>query len=124
MIDFRPIKPIDKREPKVGSFYGIYIAIAIVIGLAVWVFAAPVEWTRFKGTVKALDQKAKKVTLANKDGDIFTVLVDNDVIVVVGKEERQLKDVGLDDKVTLLRIPKADPPKEQEESFQEMNRGR
>lgn len=92
-----------------------YFVLGGLLALVLWVFwahAADVAWSRFRGTIKAVNHKTGVVTLQNKDGDVFNIKVDADVTVVVGKEERAFKDVRIDDKVTLLYAPKVPLPKE------------
>jgi hypothetical protein len=84
-------------------------------------YAADVEWSRLRGTVKALDFKAQRITIQNHEGDLLSILVTPDVHIAEGKSDTEIpiKDVHLDAKVTLTRIPAADKPKE--ESFEDMN---
>lgn len=66
---------------------------------------ADVEWTRFKGTVKAVNLKAHTLTIQNTDGDLFTIPIDYQVTIVDRKNVmRDLKDVQFDTKVVLLRV--------------------
>ena len=81
--------------------------------------AAGVQWTRFTGTVKAINLKTASVTLQLKGGDLVTVPVDYQVkIKEKGDIFRELKDLQLDDKVTLTLVPSE---QSKEESFGEMN---
>jgi len=83
--------------------------------------AVCVDWTRFRGTVKAINQKDSTVTILNKDGDLIVIPVDYQVkIEEKHGEQRGLLNLQLDEKVTLIRTPRADVPKT--ESFEEMNR--
>lgn len=84
---------------------------------------ADVQWTRLKGIVRSMDHKAQKVTIQNADGDLFTVTVTPDVHISDGKTDAQLmlKDIHLDEKVTLISIPEPDKPIVKEETFEEMN---
>lgn len=78
---------------------------------------ACVEWTRFTGNVKAINLKASTVTIQIKGGDLVTIPVDYQVKVTEGKGElRSLKDLQLDEKVTLLRVP-ADKPQDDTEGL-------
>ena len=90
--------------------------IAAVVALTVAVLAhGDVQWSRFKGKVKAVNGKAATVTIQNAEGDLVTVKVDSDVEVLRGKDQVKLGDVAIDDKVTLVYSPKAPPPKESDE---------
>ena len=85
--------------------------------LMVIAVALCVEWTRFSGTVKAVNLKASTVTLQDKNGDLFTIPVDYQVnIVEKSGDIRALKDVHLDEKVTLTRI-QFEQPKEDTEGL-------
>jgi hypothetical protein len=97
-----------------------------IIGLTLVVkfgFAADVQWSRLRGTVKSLDYKTQRITIQNHEGDLLSVLITPDVHII-GKEaaEVPLKDVHLDDKVILTLIPEADKPKD--ETFEQMNAGK
>jgi hypothetical protein len=72
-----------------------------------------VEWTRFSGTVKATNQRTQTVTIQNRDGDLITIPVDYQVTIMHKDELRQLKDLQLDEKVTLMRTPKERPLSEE-----------
>ena len=76
------------------------------------VFGSDVLWSRFKGTVKAINGKTSTVTIQNGEGDLITVKVDNDVILGRGKEEIKLSDVKIDDKLILIFVPKAPQSKD------------
>jgi hypothetical protein len=83
--------------------------------------AACIEWTRLRGTVKRLDFQRKMVVIENRDQDVLTVPVDEDVRFLTRKNDAvEFKDVQLDQRVTLIRIP--NEPKPKEETFDEMNR--
>jgi len=91
---------------------------ALILGLsAVMAISSEVQWTRFKGEVKALDFKKNLVTIQNKDGDLFTITVDKDIVVVRDKADIEFADVRIDDKIVLMRIPsdkpKVAPPQEE-----------
>ena len=80
----------------------------IASSLGAFSFAADsVVWTRFRGVVKGLDYRQQFVTLQMKDGDIIGVHVTSDITILDGKDEKALKDVRLDDKITLENTPKA-----------------
>jgi hypothetical protein len=89
----------------------------LVLFLAGLVQASDVEWTRFKGKVKNVNQKASKVTIQNGEGDLITVKVSGDVQIMDGKDVIPLGQVGMDSKVTLIYAPKPDAPKEETENF-------
>ena len=82
---------------------------------------ADIQWSRLRGTVRAIDHKASKLTIQNSEGDLFTIPVTADVHIAEGKTDSQLalKDLHLDEKVTLTLIPEADKPKD--ETFEQMN---
>jgi hypothetical protein len=68
-----------------------------------------IEWTRFSGIVKAVNLKSSTVTIQLKGGDLVTIPVDYQVRLHEKRDElRGLKDLVLDEKVTLLRVP-SDP---------------
>lgn len=68
-------------------------------------YAADIQWTRFKGQVKALDLKANRITLQNKEGDLVGVFIDGDVRISRGSNEVALGDVQMDDKIVVTHIP-------------------
>ena len=81
----------------------------ILLG-AVITCAACIDWTRFVGTVKAVNLKSSTVTIQLKGGDLVTIPVDYQVkLQEKDGELRGLKNLVLDEKVTLLRVP-AEPP--------------
>jgi len=85
--------------------------------LAAVVCAQCVEWTRLTGTVKGINLKDSAIVIQMKDGDILTVPVDYQVKIVNKHNElRGLKQVELDEKVTLTRVP-ADKPIEDTEGL-------
>lgn len=92
----------NSRAYKRVTVYGVVIAVLAVIGAAVY---GDMQWSRLKGKVKGINGKASTITIQNAEGDLFTVKVDADVEIVVGKEVRALRDVSIDDKVTLVNIP-------------------
>ena len=86
-----------------------------------------VDWVRFTGTVKAINLKASTLTIQVKDGDLITIPIDYQVkIADKGGDIRSLKDIQLDQKVTLTRTPAEMPRDDSEvESLQEPSqRGR
>lgn len=85
------------------------------------VCTACIDWTRFSGTVKAVNLKESTVTIQNRDGDLFIIPIDYQVqITEKHGEKRGLLSLQLDEKITLIRMQKAEPPKA--ESFEEMNK--
>ena len=91
--------------------------------VAVCVCNPCLEWTRFSGVVKAVNLKAASVTIQNTDGDLLTIPIDYQVRIGGKKgETRTLKELQLDDKVTLIRIP-ADKPVEETEGLVPVQRG-
>jgi hypothetical protein len=89
----------------------------VLLTLGVNAFAGEVEWARFKGTVKEVNLKERTVKLQNKDGDLFTVPVDFQVKIVDKKNVlRELKDLELDDPVTLIKVI-SEKPKEDSEGL-------
>jgi hypothetical protein len=83
--------------------------VLIVLLIAVAVQASEVEWNRLKGTLKAINHKTGVVSLQDKDGDLLKLKLDGDVTIVRGKDEVKATDLRIDDKVTLLYNPKAQP---------------
>jgi len=81
------------------------IVVAVLIGAVA--VQADVLWSRFKGQVKGVNGKTSLLTIQNKEGDLLTVKIDSDVLVMKGKDEIKLKDVSIDDQVTLLYLPRA-----------------
>jgi hypothetical protein len=88
--------------------------------LAAVVACSCLEWTRLSGTVKSVNLKASTVTLETREGDLFTVPIDkwqdqikrkNDELVGI-----QLKDLKLDEKITITRT-ETDPPKDDTEGL-------
>ena len=92
---------------------GIGLFVLVVIGSLVSLVFGDVEWTRFKGTVKAINLKASTITIQNSDGDVFTVPIDYQVLITDTKRKAPhvLKDIQLNDKVTLIKVI-SDKPKE------------
>ncbi len=76
--------------------------------------ASDVQWTRFRGKVKAVNYRASTLTL-DSGGDLITVKIDDDVTIFSGKDPVQLNSVLIDNKVTLIYAPKALPPHEADE---------
>ncbi len=92
-----------------------YIVAAVLLTLGVNAFAGEVEWTRFKGTVKAVNLKSPSITLQNSDGDLFTVPIDYQVKIIDKKNVLHvIKDVEIDDKITLLRVISEKPVEDTE----------
>jgi hypothetical protein len=89
---------------------------ALGLALALFAGAADVNWSRFRGKVKAINGKASTVTIQNAEGDLVTVKVDDDVSIVSGKQVKALGDLAIDEKVVLVYFPKAPAPKEPEET--------
>ncbi len=76
-------------------------------------------WTRLSGKVKIINLRDSSVTIMTRDGDLLTIPYDYQVkIFEKHGEMRELKNLALDEKITLINTP-ADKPKD--ESFQEMN---
>lgn len=91
--------------------------ILLVVLAATAARASDVQWTRFRGKVKAVNYKISSVTLQS-NGDLVTVKVDDDVTIYEGKEAVKLTGVLIDDKVTLIYAPRAPAPKDPEEPQQ------
>jgi hypothetical protein len=92
-------------------------ALLLMVSIPALSQATEIQWTRFRGEVKALDFKKSIVTIQNKDGDLFTFPVDKDVMCVRGKAEVPFTDLRIDDKVILMRVPSDKPvvkPEEQQ----------
>lgn len=89
--------------------------------LAVAVVCTPcLDWTRFSGTVKAVNTRDNSITIQNRDGDLFTIPIDYQVKISEKHGElRSLSNLQLDEKITLIRRPAAEPPME---TFDEMNK--
>lgn len=74
-----------------------------------------VEWTRFEGRVKAVNLRASSVTIQNRDGDLITIPIDYQVkIIEKHDEQRGLKDLVLDEKIILTRVPAEAPQQDSE----------
>lgn len=80
-------------------------ALAPVIILTGSLFASDVQWTRFKGIVKALDLDKSRVTMMDDAGDLIGVPVDGNVRIFLGKDQVALDKLKLDDKIQLQYIP-------------------
>lgn len=79
-----------------------------------------IDWTRLAGTVKAINLKDSTVTIQNRDGDFMTIPVDYQVkITEKHGEVRNIANLKLDDRITLIRI-QSSPIKE--ETMEDMNR--
>lgn len=91
----------------------------LLLGVAI-VCSPCIDWTRFSGTVKSLNLKESSVTIQNRDGDLFVIPIDYQVKITEKHGEiRNLANIQLDEKITLIRTPSAEPPKE---TFDDMNR--
>ena len=88
---------------------------AIALLLTGGVYASDVTWTRFKGKVKAVNQKASTVTIQNGENDLITVKVNDDVTILSGKDAVGLAAVNMDDKITLVYSPRGPEPRDPEE---------
>ncbi len=80
---------------------------------------ACLQWTRISGTVKSVDLKESTVTIENREGDLLVVPIDFQVRIKEKKSDLVglgLKDLSLDDKITLTRIS-ADKPKDETEGL-------
>lgn len=89
--------------------------------LAALVCSACIDWTRFSGTVKALNMKESTVTIENRDGDLIVIPIDFQVKITEKRGEiRPLSGLALDEKVTLTRVQSTEPLKT--ETFEEMNK--
>jgi hypothetical protein len=86
----------------------------LVVLMATVAAGADVEWTRFKGKVKNVNQKASTLTIQNGEGDLITVKITGDVQIIDGKEFVPIGQVAMDQKVTLVYAPKPPTPKEDE----------
>src|SRR3954470_13131631 len=91
----------------------LMILVAVILGSVS--LEADIQWSRLNGRVKGINGKTQQVTIQNREGDLLTVKIDPDVLIVRDKQEIHLKDVSMDEKVTLLYIPKAPEPKDTEE---------
>lgn len=68
------------------------------------------DWTRLKGTVKAVNLRDSTVTLENRDGDLMIVPVDYQVKLIEKNDEmRDLRHLVLDEKITLIKTPQEKP---------------
>lgn len=81
------------------------------IGSLLW--AADVEWTRLKGTVKSINLKASTLMIVNSDGDPLTIPIDYQVKIIDKKNTiHRLQDTELDSKITLIRTISEKPVEE------------
>ena len=78
--------------------------------LASVVRGSEVEWSRLKGTIRQVNYKTSTISIQDESGDLFKLKIDGDVTIQMGKQDKALKDVKLDDKVTLIYSPKAPTP--------------
>lgn len=90
------------------------MAITIAVLMTTCLATADVQWSRLRGKVKGVNGKTSYVTIQNREGDLLTVKVDDDVEIVSGKNVVKLKDLEIDDKVTLVYLPKAPIPHDPE----------
>jgi len=89
------------------------VALGMMLGAGLW--ASDVQWTRFRGQVKAVNYKTATLTLES-NGDLVTVKIDDDVTILRGKEAiDKISGVLIDDKVTLIYAPKAPASKDPDE---------
>ena len=77
--------------------------------------ASEIQWTRFRGKVKAINYKTQDLMLQNNEGDMISLKVTDDVAIFDGKEVKKLGEVSIDEKVSLLYAPKPVLPKDSEE---------
>jgi len=91
----------------------LMVLAAIVIGSTV--VLAEVSWTRLNGKVKGINGKTSQITIQNKEDDLLTVKVDSDVTIIRDKAQVTLKDITIDDKVTLMYLPRPATQKDAEE---------
>ena len=92
----------------------------LLVGIfAVSVNASDVSWTRFKGSVKQIDLKANTIQIQDNEGNLVKLKVDEDVMLLKGKETVLLSNVGVDEKVTLVYMPR--PPKPKDTSDEPVN---
>ncbi len=91
--------------------------------LAAAVCAACVDWTRFSGTVKALNMKENTVTIENRDGDLLVIPIDFQVKITERHGELLgFSSLKLDEKITLIRVQSVEIPKT--ETFEDMNKSK
>jgi Cu/Ag efflux protein CusF len=76
-----------------------------VIILAGSLMASDVQWTRFRGTVKALDLDKGRVTIQDESGDLLGIPVDANVRIFEGKDQVSIDKLQLDAKIQLQYIP-------------------
>lgn len=111
----------DREEQMQESIrWGRIGAAALAVGAAVLLLfvlghCSEVQWSRFKGKVKGINGKTSLITIQNGEGDLITVKVDDDVEILDGKDAKHLRDLSIDDKVTLVYSPKAPTPKDVDE---------
>ncbi len=70
-----------------------------------------VEWTRLAGKVKAINLRDSTVTIQDHDGDLMTVPIDYQVVIMRNKNElmKNARYLALDDKIILIRTPQEKP---------------
>jgi hypothetical protein len=104
-----------EREYRRVKFLGyLLLAVSLCWAVVTFAFGSEVQWSRFRGRVKGINAKTSTLTIQNGEGDLITVKVDQDVQLEHGKEQAKLTDLSIDDKVTMLYLPKAPVPKEDE----------
>ena len=91
----------------------LIVLTVLVIGSVV--VLAEVTWTRLNGKVKGINGKTSQITIQNKEDDLLTVKVDSDVTIIRDKAQIALKDISIDDKVTLMYLPRPATQKDAEE---------
>ena len=83
--------------------------------------AVCIEWTKLKGTVKAIDQMHSTITIVDRNGGLLKVPMDYQVQIIDkhGEIVTSFKRLKLDNEVTLINTPMEPPPKEEETPFPE-----
>lgn len=89
------------------------MAVAVLLLSVNLVQASEIQWTRFIGTIKAVNSKSQMLTIEDQQGDLLSLHIDADVDVLKGKDPvGKFIDLKLGDKITLLYNPKAPEPKD------------
>lgn len=89
--------------------------LAMITFIIVNGWAVDVEWTRLRGTVKAINLKSSSLTIQNGDGDLISVPIDYQVKILEKRGDiTTLGRLQLDQKVMLIRIPIEKPKEELE----------
>ena len=100
-----------KRMVKLLIFSWAMFCVFVIAG------ASEVEWTRFIGRVKAINLKAQTVTIQDRDGNLYTIPVDYQVKMLNKEHELlTLKNLDIDQKITLIRVP-AEAPRDDSEGL-------